>query len=173
MVVDYFQHSCLLNSLDRLGELIVIHQDQLFVIVVEDMGSHRISHQVIVVIYDRKRPELCACHLPACILRQLMSVELHGLERHHHPHGRGKIQIPGGIHRAVSGCYDRAVVLLREFKYTVIHGSLPDDDKHTGPFFDQDLLGLLIAARDHDPVCHLVILEILFVRHSEDTHLAV
>ena len=64
-------------------------------------------------------------------------------------------------------------MLLREFEHAVIHGSLPDNDQHAGPFFDQDLLGFLIAARDHDPVRHLVIFEILFVRHCENTHLSV
>ena len=80
----------------------MIYQDQLLVIVVKDMGSHRISHQVIVVIYDRKRPELRARHLPSGVLRQFMSVELHGLKRHHHSHRRGKKQKPGSIHRAVT-----------------------------------------------------------------------
>ena len=147
----------------------MVHQDQLFVIIVEDMISHDISHQVFRVVNDRESPVLRAGHFPARVLRQLMSVELHRIECHHHSHRRSKIQIPGRIHSSESGCDDRAVMLLGQFGHTFIQALIPDNDQHACALLDQDLLRFLIAAGDHDAVSHFVILQIILIGHGENT----
>ena len=64
-------------------------------------------------------------------------------------------------------------MLFGQLNYTVIYLHLPDNDQHSGAFFDQDLLRFLITARNDDPVCYIIVFQVILIGHGQYTDLAV
>ena len=112
VVVDDLQHLGLFNGPDGLGELVVVHQDQLFAGGLHDVIPGHIAGQVALRVRHRVDVVPGLHHFPAHVLRKLRGGELHQLGFHDLAGGGSEVNVTGGVHGAVAGDDDGAVVGL-------------------------------------------------------------
>ena len=171
-MIDDLQQIGLFHAFDRLGVLIVIDQDHLFVAIVEDMITGKVSAQIVVVVDDGVAAVTALQHLLSDIFDEFVHIEADQRFQHDQPHRRREIQITGSVHRAVSGDDDRAVMRfgqLDDFRRDLL---CPNDDQDAGPFADGGLLRLGVIAQHDQPVADVIVVE-PGLCHGDDADLAV
>jgi len=173
VVVDDLQHLGLFNGPDRLGELVVVHQNQFLAGSLHDVVPGYIARQVPVGIRNGVDVVAALQHFPADVLGQLRVCELHQLPLHDLTGRGGEVDVTGGVHGPVSGDHNGAVVQLGRFDHICLDGVCPDDNQQPRALADDLLLGLRVAAADNDAVLHIVVLQSGALGHGNDADLAV
>ena len=126
-----------------------------------------------VLVHHRVHVVAAAQHLCSDILRKFILSKGHQRCLHDAGHGRRKVEIPGGVHGAVSGEDDWAVAFLCRLQDLLPDMLRPDTDEQAGSRTDHRLLRCRIIPDNHDPVPDHVPGEILPPGHRDDGDLSV
>ena len=157
-MVDDLQHLGLFNGPDGLGELVMVNQYELFAGGLHDVIPGNVAEEPAGGIGDRIHMVPALQHFPAHVLRQLLGGEADQLGFHNLADAGGEIDVADGVHAAVAGDQNGAVVGLGAFHHLGVNLLGPDHHQHTGAFFDHRFLGGGIIAADHNAAVHIVVL---------------
>ena len=156
MVVDYFQNLCLVYCSHGLGELVVVDQNDLFILAVHDVVAGSAAHDPVILIDDGIGVITCSHHLDTDILSQLVGIELDDLGRHDLADGRSEISVSGSVHGAVTGNDHGDAVFPGQFQYFLTHLIRTHQDQHTCAHLDHVFLGVYVVTDDNDLVLDFV-----------------
>ena len=151
----------------------MVDEDQPSLRGVHDVVSGNIAEKLLVLIDDRVGPVTVSQHFYADILCQLIGVEENRIFFHDAFDRRCEVKITRGIHRAMPGADDRAVMLFCLFDDGLIDSIRPYDDQHSGTELNAFFLCHRICADDDDPFLDLIAVEVFRISHGDNADFAV
>ena len=172
-MVDDLQHLRFFDGIDRLGEFIMVDEDQLALRCIHNMVAGNVADKLLVCIKYRIGAIPVPQHLDTDVFCQLIRMKTNRVLFHDPFYRRRKIQVTGCIHRTVPGEQDRAVVYPGLLNNLVRDGICPYDNQHPCSKLDTFFLCHCIGSDNDDPFFHFIMIQTLRPGHCNDADLSV